>query len=49
MDKRYLKRAIKQNVVGRWVVNAKDSINNWWLYQRRKRYIPELTKLAGGG
>lgn len=49
MDIRYLKRTLKRNPIGSWIIGLKDSINNWWLFQRRKKYIPKLAKSVGTG
>lgn len=49
MDKLHLKKAFKQNIIGRRLVSIKDELLNSYLYHRRKKLIPQLSELLGGG
>lgn len=49
MDKLKLKKAVKQSKFGRWLVSIKDFYKNKRNYYRRKKYIPQITELFGGG
>ena len=48
MDKLHLKRAIKQNPLGAWILGIKESVEEKRLLRRRMPYLPAVKQLVGG-
>jgi len=49
MGKLHLKRAIKRNPLGAWILSVKESIEKKYLLRRRRPYLPAVRQLVGGG
>ena len=49
MDKLHLKRAIKQNPLGAWILGIKESVEEKRLLRRRMPYLPAVKQVVGGG
>ena len=48
MDKLHFKKAVKQNIIGKWFVSIKNELQSRYYYHRRKKFIPQLSKLLVG-
>ena len=48
MDILHIKKAAKQNIIGRWLISLKDELLSRYYYHRRKKFIPQLSELVGG-
>ena len=45
----YLKRTIKQNPLGAWILGIKESVEEKRLLRRRMPYLPAVKQVVGGG
>lgn len=48
MDKLHLKRDIKQNPLGAWILSIKESVEKKRLLRRRMPYFSAVSRLVGG-
>ena len=44
----YLKRTIKQNPLGAWILGIKESVEEKRLLRRRMPYLPAVKQVVGG-